>query len=237
MKYQLLQLKKEIEQLTKVTFNKRKEILLKVAQKVASKKFLSDFILHLESQPKLLNEVSQLSYAHDNGFYKLVLFFSEANSFRVRFHFWPVQEKAYETQNIHNHCFNYYSFISKGALWNTVYNEGKQGALYNHYKYTPRIVKEAYNLDKIGSKNLEIVKKEMKKLGDFYFLPYDSWHIIDVDNNIGAITLFIEDRTGSQNFADVFSLKKIPSDGIMKSPSLLPHIYMQLLKSIKEQLQ
>lgn len=67
----------------------------------------------LES-PEQLQELAGRSYRHENGFSKLILSSSKTHSLRLHI-YWNDSAENYQ-ENIHNHRWDFSSFVLKGAL-------------------------------------------------------------------------------------------------------------------------
>lgn len=157
----------------------------------------------------------QDSYRHDNGFTKLLLFTAPADDFKLRLHVWP---KPYgKEHNIHDHRFNFWSWVMHGRLTNTLWVLGP-GEERQHYKYYPRKTRAQYCMERVGPATLSREKQFDVDQGTSYYFRNDLLHT--AESHDSAITLLVEDRTSLRPFANVFTTTSSASSLRIESPSL-----------------
>lgn len=194
--------------------------------KIAFRKILHD-------EPVVLEELANKSYAHENGFFKLTLIDSPKARFRVRLHFWSAEKVTpISIENIHNHRFNYYSYLLSGSLQNKIWRAGNNGMELMHFRYYPRLQKESYILEHHGDTRLETLSEMQYYQGDLYCMKAEDLHTASVLAGTNAVTLFIEERSNLRNYADVFSTEYSPKNLSRSSPSLTSAKYLELLAAI-----
>ena len=171
----------------------------------------------------------QDSYRHDNGFTKLLLFAAPADDFKVRLHIWP---KPYGSEhNIHDHRFNFLSWVLRGRLTNTIWTVGP-GEERQHYKYYPRKARAQYRMKRVGSATLSRARQFDVDQGTSYYFNNHLLHT--AESHGSAITLLIEDRSSLRPFANVFTETSSASSLLIDSPSLTLDEYRAQLANCAE---
>lgn len=192
----------------------------------------------LEKEPTVLKDLASKSYIHENGFYKLTVIDKPNAKFKIRLHFWPASSiKPAQLENIHNHRFNYYSYILKGSLLNRIWKVASSGAKFRHYLYNPRMRKQAYVLDYCGDAFLEASEERQYSNGDLYCMNAEDLHTASVPHNTDVVTLFIEERSNLRLHADVFSNDYNSRNVPIASPSLTVSQYLEVLSIISSALK
>jgi len=175
------------------------------------------------------------SYSHENGFAKLVIWENENSMFRLRLHFWDGSNKI--NSNIHNHRFNFTSFILKGAIKNFTWILDDKGDNFSYYHYLPRLENGTYKMHKIGNAKLRISEETILTEGDVYYLSHETLHTSE-NWSENLVTLFIEDRSVLGKYAKVYTNRYTNDDDfIINSPPLEMQDYIKTLERISSCLQ
>jgi hypothetical protein len=192
----------------------------------------------LEEEPGVLKALASKSYVHENGFYKLTVIDKPNASLRLRIHFWPARGVApAQIENIHNHRFNYYSYILSGGISNRIWKVTPEGATYQHYQYRPRMKKQSYVLDYCGESFLHECEERQYYSGDLYCMNAEDLHVASACQYNDVVTLFIEERANLRPYADVFS-NEYPNKNVpIASPSLTSKQYLEVLSTIANVLE
>lgn len=77
---------------------------------------ITDLVKRTIHDPALLRQVALSSYAHANGFDKLVLAHGRDNGWKLRAHLWPADFGGEAIENIHNHRWDFASHSVAGEL-------------------------------------------------------------------------------------------------------------------------
>jgi hypothetical protein len=192
----------------------------------------------LEEEPSVLETLASKSYVHENGFYKLTVIDKSNAKLRVRIHYWPARGVApAQIENIHNHRFNYYSYILSGGISNRIWKVASNGATYQHYQYRPRMQKQSYVLDYRGESLLEECEERQYHSGDLYCMNAEDLHVASAYQFNDVVTLFIEERATLRPYADVFS-NEYPNKNVpIASPALTSKQYLEVLSTIANVLE
>ena len=77
---------------------------------------VADLVKRTICDPALLGQVAQSSYAHANGFDKLVMAQGRDNRWKLRAHVWPAETDGEPLENVHNHRWDFASYSIAGEL-------------------------------------------------------------------------------------------------------------------------
>ncbi|MDQ4124217.1 MAG: hypothetical protein M3134_01270 [Actinomycetota bacterium] len=128
----------------------------------------------LLASPSALQQVAHRSYIHDNGFVKIVLVPGRPQRPALRLHIWPAEEPA--DGNVHNHCWDFTSFVLAGHLVFDEYvvsGDGTVPAL--HYAYEPASDFE-YELRLLGPVRLRQTSSGAHPCGAVYEMSPETLH-------------------------------------------------------------
>lgn len=144
------------------------------------------------SEQRWLADIAQYSYAHPNGFAKIVLLHSD--QFQLRLHIWRPGTASAATENIHNHNWDFSSILLAGGYRYQEYTTQSQGTLFYAYGYrgyrswrgTP-----SYSLKPIGRRTLGCSFDAYLQAGSSYTLRADALHrvISDPDRTTASLVL------------------------------------------------
>jgi hypothetical protein len=143
----------------------------------------------LES-PRDLAEVAARSYAHDNGFVKLVLVSGREGQQALRMHVWPAASR--DEGNIHNHCWDFTSVVVKGQLDFQEFVVDEAGPIEAfHYAYDPSSDFE-YALRPFGSVPLKPAAAGCRRVGELYKMSAETLHRTWGGSVTGTVTLLVQ---------------------------------------------
>ena len=153
---------------------------------------LDEFLDETRQQP----HDSNLSYFHDNGFDKIVLFNDPVTLMKMRLHIWHPTEldQPRRRQNVHNHRWDYSSAILAGTVQHLTYEfsgGGEDGEEFNHYRYFARGAKEHYEVEALGKAKLKLVKVDPMSHGTVYSIRNEVLHRIDIPDDAYTATIII----------------------------------------------
>ncbi len=140
------------------------------------------------------------AYRHDNGFVKIVLRDPRLGPRRVRIHVWP--ETSPGRGNIHNHCWDFTSYVISGALKYEEFEESPDGFDSMHFRYPPSGGLD-YVLQELGPARLSMVEAGSWSAGDVYQLAAETLHWTQAVHGLGATTVLVADGHRRQ-MADVY---------------------------------
>lgn len=134
------------------------------------------------------------SFWHPLGFFNINVYnFNEDQSIRI--HFWPqnTQNQQKKSLLIHDHKYDFESFILKGKLTNIIYKTGdnhkKEGILYlvSYDSQKSILTKEQESIF------FEEISRQIYQAGQKYKLDAKVFHSTEIDTNSDALTcLFIQ---------------------------------------------
>lgn len=165
---------------------------------------------------ELLSQIAENSYSHENGFDKIVL--CSQNGLKLRLHCW-LQSRIDYTENIHNHRWDFCSYIISGSYISQVYVPSLFGEFKNEYFYLPRLNKEEYYLKLVGNKKLMLEEEINYKTGDFTFCSKETLHRVITNKKEDTITLFLQGDT-EKEASNVYSENLIREKNISKSMNI-----------------
>jgi len=184
----------------------------------------------IQADIRLSYMLARQSYKHVNGFRKLTLFDDATGRFRLRLHVWGTTQSD-SHGNVHNHRFHCSSAILKGQLANRAWAlDEDTEATHSHHLYIPRQEQESYTLRFIGGARPIPTLRAALGPGKLYHQASHELHTSEALEP-GTLTLFIEDRLGLRDGADVFSKRYPWMDMRVEAPSLSPTEYKAELGS------
>lgn len=167
------------------------------------------------------------SYAHDNGFDKIILFQDPTTKMKMRLHIWhplALSNAHRPRQNVHNHRWDFSSGILIGHAENHVYRfavDDEAGEPFFHYRYFARGSKEHYVLENIGTANLVIEESKRVVVGDIYSVEAEMLHRVDTPGDELIATLVITHENIGWVTNDLLSERKLePNQGSFPSPAM-----------------
>lgn len=137
------------------------------------------------------------SYAHDNGFDKIVLFQDSETRMKMRLHLWHplvIPNTKRPRQNVHNHRWDFSSAVLIGYADNVSYRfakPGEDGEGFFHYRYYARGSKEHYEVEERGKTKLVCIGTQRVTQGDVYSISNEMLHRVDTPDDQLVATLVI----------------------------------------------
>lgn len=131
-----------------------------------------------------------------------------SNTEEFRLHFWiGTNENQDDDLQIHDHSFNFESFVVYGSLKNTKFNS-KKDITSNGYLYNVKFRDEESRLVLNSEKQaLETIKSEVIETGEFYNIESDELH---KSENVNKLSISLLKITKPKNkIARVFSPKEL----------------------------
>lgn len=175
-----------------------------------------------------LEQVAARSYAHDNGFTKIVLLNGRDGGGALRLHVWPPQE-ADNRGNIHNHCWDFTSLVLAGNLEYEEYEEHQSGTTYaRHLIYDPSGDFE-YVLRPLGTATLRITRAGTRVAGDAYFMSAETLHRTGGRQGTRTVTL-VRQGVHRRKHADVYVTREVAVEA--RNNPLEPNELGMLLKEV-----
>lgn len=104
------------------------QFYLKTLKDIIENKNLFKALRKATQNENYINSVSNHSYSHSNGFDKFVLDSSDEFGLKLRLHIWWKNNQIIEESDIHNHPWDYASYVISGEYEMIVFEagEGKQ---------------------------------------------------------------------------------------------------------------
>jgi hypothetical protein len=134
--------------------------------------------------PESISSVARCSYRHPNGFTKIVLipFAGESTPFELRVHDWKtIHDPAFESQSlvaqsIHDHGWNFASFLAKGALAFEEFALSEEGQEFVEFEYIRPDESIRFVLNPIGTARLACTCRGVHQHPDVYFFGRGRLH-------------------------------------------------------------
>lgn len=148
-----------------------------------------------------LDEVAGRSYAHDNGFIKIVLEDDPEEDRSLRLHIWPAEAEP-ET-NIHNHRWDFSSLVISGELEFEEFVVDEAGQIEaDGYGYLPTPGLE-YELQPTGPAHLRSASVGSRRSGEVYEMIAETLHRTWGKHGTRTVTL-LQQGTRRRQHADVY---------------------------------
>ncbi|WP_080054425.1 hypothetical protein [Spirosoma aerolatum] len=208
-------------------------LLRRILQEIVETVDLKEYISCLLSDKHILAQISKLSYKHANGFFKIVLHASE--NYKLRLHIWRKDEKAYH-EDIHNHRWNFASYVLIGGYRNEIYEEANSGILKYKYFYYPRLSKTNFILEYKGVKHLELVERIVFSADSYLVLDCHVLHKVNLVESDYTATLFLA-GSALDDHTQIYSDDLIIDSNEIDSPNIsifdLENIFIELISKCK----
>lgn len=128
---------------------------------------VNDLVVNLLQNPNSLTDIANRSYQHGNGFAKIVLL---DHDYKLRLHIWL--DDSYSEQNIHNHRWDFASYILYGTLHDEIWQissesnivDGANSICLARYEYFARTARQ-----KASKRYVEDVK--LSRLSENFHIP------------------------------------------------------------------
>jgi hypothetical protein len=162
---------------------------------------LPALLRRLLQSPEELAAVAARSYVHDNGFVKIVLESGENGDGALRLHIWPSEAGA--DGNIHNHCWDFTSFVLTGTLeYEEFVNDDAGALLAEHFAYAPTDDFH-YELRSRGMQSLRPTRSGVREAGDVYEMSGETLHWTCGRHGTTTVTLLAQ-GAHRREYADVY---------------------------------
>jgi hypothetical protein len=176
-------------------------------------------------QPKELAAVVSRSYAHPNGFRKLVVVASDDGT-RLRVHHWPTKDT--EPSNVHNHRWSLASAVMVGQLHSALFADGTVGDLVKRYSFLPSQPGGRYALSPNGTGRIRMTSVATFGPGTTYALDAAQLHRVRASR--GTLTVVLSGPPKRES-TDVYrseslapqsrDLPLLPADAVRQSLDML----------------
>lgn len=168
--------------------------------------------------PAALDAMAARSYAHDNGFFKIVLARRRDYANALRLHVWPGDSE--DEGNIHNHCWDYDSLVLAGELEFQEYeldNAGFVPAVHYAYAATGDL---AYELRPFGRRMLRPTESGRRRTGERYRMTAETLHRTWGSAGTTTVTLLVQGAHRREH-ADVYVTRPdgVPTENVSESMS------------------
>lgn len=184
----------------------------------------------LLKSPSDLAEVAARSYNHDNGFAKIILVDGAGRTPSLRLHAWADPEDA-EMGNIHNHCWNFSSYVISGSLAFEEYVQDPAGEiLTTHLIYDPTSAFD-YLLRPISAVALRRTRRGVYDTGHGYDMLGETLHRTWAQSPT-TVTL-VRQEPRHREHSDVFVLKEVETE-VHDEPLTIEALakYLRAIKSM-----
>jgi hypothetical protein len=171
------------------------------------------------------------AYVHENGYLKIDLGRSESSGARMRLNLWrPDLENS---ENIHNHKWDYASLILCGVLSEEMYIPSSQGTELTRLRYESRLGKHEYSLVQNGQDCLQRYAVYQWSRGEIYHRQGSLLHRVRSAPDRLTASLQITYRPTGLDASDVYSRSIMAGDTlIVPSPSPNPAVVHETLRKL-----
>lgn len=183
------------------------------------------------------------SYAHDNGFDKILLFQDVATKMKMRLHLWyplVISNTARPRQNVHNHRWDFSSVVLIGYADHLSYrfaDEGEDGEEFFRYRYYARGSKEHYEVEERGKAKLICTGTERFTAGDLYSVESEQLHRVDIPDRLLVATLVITHENVGWVTNDLLSERSMGFDRItLPSPAMTQREIIEKIEHLRERM-
>lgn len=130
----------------------------------------------LESET-LLRRVASASYAHANGFDKVVLRAAPDGSWKLRLHLWSSHQHVDQVENIHNHRWDFASLSLAGGLQADYFSvRFRQFGELDAFEYFSPETHDEYGFAELAPAAVEPLSSEPIYSGHEYGLGHEVFH-------------------------------------------------------------
>jgi hypothetical protein len=143
-------------------------------------------IASLLRQPDQLAGVVSRSYAHPNGFRKLVIALLDGGT-RLRLHHWP--EGDVEPSNVHDHRWAFASAIIAGRVHSALFTTAENGEVTERYLFAPSKPGGRYTLSPDGRGRISVTSVAELGPGSTYALGPEQLHQVRANPNTLSLVL------------------------------------------------
>jgi len=190
---------------------------------------LEELVKEITNDSEWLRFICKKSYSHSNGFDKLTLF--RGSNLRVRLHIYWLDNKN-KNPNIHDHRWNFSSFIIKGSYKSEIYEISDVGTdkfLYHYYSQASN--KQNYELDFIKKVKLAHIETKEYAENDINTGKAGEIHRIILNDEKLTVSLFITSNY-ENNYARVLTNDAKLKGEKLNSNNLTKKEVIKKLKSI-----
>lgn len=195
----------------------------------SSVKHLIQKILH---STLLLEEIANRSYCHDNGFDKIVI--AKGNDLQLRIHIWWDGIDIEGQPNIHNHRWNFASYLLCGEYKHEefVLRQSAPEMIKAHaYIYQPRGETGFYGLIENGDSGLELISTTILGKGDFLVSYHDQLHRVMPNRRLTTATIFLNGKVEKAT-TDVYSYRQLITSKKQDSKAMQPQVLQDRLERL-----
>ncbi|MBI1363810.1 MAG: hypothetical protein GC134_07470 [Proteobacteria bacterium] len=190
-----------IKQLGTARENADPSATLSCLRAIAQPDRLTAFFDDLSADTEAFAACCRSSYAHENGFIKIIL--HTAPTFRLRLHCWPKGRTIVE--KIHSHRFDFSSVVLKGHLNHSLWHEDPSGTPYHLYRYMSEADARKSTLTYQGPRRLKEAPNHLGlTVGDAYRLEHTLLHTVNAPGDMDVMTLLLEELPHVAESADVY---------------------------------
>lgn len=161
--------------------------LSRLLSELISSGTVADSVREMLQDPATLAELGGRSYAHANGFDKVVLATHPQNHWKLRLHVWPQNHTADQQENIHNHRWDFASAVLVGSLDAEYFaiQKDEDGPLEAYEYFSPETSSQ-YDFDLQGSARATTLDLNTLTSDAEYGLAFDVFHRVALSKGPAA---------------------------------------------------
>jgi|GEM_PF-6228672 hypothetical protein len=183
------------------------------------------------------------SYAHDNGFDKIILFQDVETKMKMRLHIWHpriIPNTIRARQNVHNHRWDFSSAVLIGYADNVSYrfaDSSEDGEEFSHYRYYARGSKEHYEVEERGKARLVLADTRRVTKGEIYSIEAETLHRVDTPDDELVATLVITHENVGWVTNDLLSERSIGFNRtVLPSPAMTREEIVEKVGNLRQRL-
>jgi hypothetical protein len=195
---------------------------------LAAEDHLNRILTSLLSEPELIAAAAGASYAHDNGFDKILLA-STRTGWKLRLNvWWP--DRGEHTENIHDHRWDFASAVLVGRCRADYFQPADDGTVLHGYLYTRR-GDSSYGHEYVGVRRVTRVLSGWMGAGDSYLLHRSLMHRIVTDRRRMAATVMLRSPERKKSAVTLMS-SPVPDLPLTTKPTLTTALLAQRLEGL-----
>jgi hypothetical protein len=215
MKYLFHEIHQLVDSATTKRIHAHSSVWKDLLNKICSLTHPSDLIKNVLNNEAHINDVSKMSYRHINGFDKIVLYSSGDNLFKLRLHIWWPTEAAYSREHIHNHRWDFATYIVLGSYRLETYVQSKEGEPVYSYSYWSPENQSTYKMVPRGCTHAKKMFDVNVFKGNIYQLEHSVLHRVTQLTKSGTVSLVLQGPPLNRN-------TRVLTDSLVLNPSSMP---------------
>ncbi len=191
------------------------EVLSGALSVISDRPALIELLEFIYSDDSVLANVAAKSYAHRNGFDKLVLIASSKPEFRLRLHIWWPNSDEIGDMHIHNHKWDFRSRIIEGSYRHKEYVVDTEGEEWHRYICHSVLQKKGHQMEYEYAQHLRCVSDGTVEIGGEYTLNHNTLHKVSLIDSSRLTSTIVLQSPVLQESTSVYS-REILGDSLIQ---------------------